>query len=81
MNKCARCYFNIPKHISTHLFGENHTTRHHKIVGAALMSIGVGIAMLNTLIEVRMIHFTADLVGYALHGVGLTPFIKAMENV
>lgn len=71
---------NLPKVISSHLFGENHSPAHRKGTGVVLMIIGVAISK-QPFIEAHIIHGLADLIGYAIHGLGLTPFIESTEKI
>ena len=42
------------------------------------MIIGVSIAKLPAAIDIHVVvlHYLADLIGYAIHGIGLTPFLE-----
>lgn len=71
---------NLPRIISYHLFGKNHTSTHRKGTGVLLMIIGVAISK-QPFFEAYIIHGIADLVGYAIHGLGLTPFVESTEKI
>lgn len=70
---------NVPRIISYHLFGKDHTSRHRKFTGVTLMIFGVALSK-QSFFESHLIHGLADLVGYAIHGLGLTPFIEGIEG-
>lgn len=71
-----RC-INLPKALCRHLVGPDHATHHHMIVGVVVMAVGVGIAKSVEYIHLPGSHFAFDMVGYAVHGLGLTPFVEA----
>lgn len=69
----------VSMHISRHLMGDGHTETHHKITGVILMIIGVSIVKLLSVYESFIIHISADIIGYGLHGIGLIPFAVKFE--
>lgn len=71
-----RCY-NLPKAICRHLVGKEHDTHHHMLAGVFVMVVGVAIAKSVEFFHFPGAHFALDLVGYGVHGLGLTPFIEA----
>lgn len=79
MNKIIS-YINLPKKMSHHLFGEDHTNLHRKLSGAVVMIIGVAFVTLMHTFESVFIHLISDIVGYALHGIGLIPYIASLEK-
>jgi len=82
MKKCMRFLdcINIAKHVTNHLVGKDHTAKHQKIAGAVIMVIGVAIGKLSLLIDAHMVHYIGDVIGYAIHGIGLIPFAKDFEQ-
>lgn len=44
------------------------------------MAGGVAIALWASHIEIFIIHFIGDIIGYALHGIGLIPYIGDLEK-
>lgn len=64
----------IPFIACTHLFGEKHTAGHRMFTGAVFMVTGVGVSKL--FVEIHVLHFFFDLLGYAIHGMGCLPFIE-----
>lgn len=73
-----RDYINIPKHISNHLCGENHSIAHRRIAGGVIIILGVVVAKVGG--EGIILHIVFDAFGYALHGIGLIPFVEAIEK-
>lgn len=74
----AADFMNIPKHVSNHLCGQNHSIAHRRIVGVVVIVFGVIIAKAGG--ELFVLHVVFDAFGYALHGIGLIPFIEAIEK-
>lgn len=77
--KLSEC-LNVPKLICTHLMGKEHSYYHHMIVGFILMVVGVKFAHYTADIHIYVVHYAGDLVGYGLHGIGLTPFLEAISR-
>lgn len=71
-------YTNLPKHVSNHLCGQNHSIAHRRIVGVIVIVFGVVISKAGG--ELFILHVVFDAFGYALHGIGLIPFIEAIEK-
>lgn len=71
-------YINIPKHISSHLCGEKHSVVHRRVVGVVIIVLGVVVAKSGG--EGIILHIVFDAFGYALHGIGLIPFVEAIEK-
>lgn len=67
------------KGISTHLCGPQHSKIHKRLVGGAILFIGVAVSKLAS--DVLILHIVFDGIGYALHGIGLIPFISAIEKI
>lgn len=67
---------NLPKLLCKHLFGHKHTHRHRMVVGVGVMVVGVAVAKFSTHLDIYYIHFAGDVFGYAMHGLGATPFIE-----
>jgi hypothetical protein len=66
---------NLPREICNHLHGEEHALSHRMWVGLAVMLGGVFLAHSAA----GMPHFVSvaiDMVGYAIHALGATPFIE-----
>ncbi len=70
---------NLPRVITTHLIGKKHTNTHRKMVGVGVMIIGVLLVKVLGHIDIYVIHIAADIVGYAIHGIGLIPFVHSLE--
>lgn len=71
---------NLAKVLANHLFGRRHTDKHRKICGIVVMIAGVSIAKLSVLINYNIVHFMGDGIGYAIHGIGLSPFLSDFEG-
>jgi len=72
---------NLTKHLARHIGGPNHTDKHHKISGAIVMATGVGLVKLASLSDLFLLHYFAEMVGFAIHAIGVVPFISTIENV
>lgn len=71
---------NLPKHICDHLLNDkNHTHAHRMCVGAVVAACGVAISKLFA--DITALHFVCDLTGYAIHGMGLVPFIEVITKL
>jgi len=69
---------NLPREVCHHLIGEHHKPSHRMVCGLVVMGVGVGIAKSAGFFESHAIHFTLDMVGYAVHGLGCTPYIELL---
>jgi len=69
---------NLPKHVSNHLFGKDHSKRHRVIVGLTIAALGVALSHVHA--ESTIVGFMAEFVGFSLHGVGLTPIIESVAG-
>lgn len=67
---------NVSKYLCEHLFGDNHTDTHRISVGILIMAVGVKISKIP--VDIHMVHFLLDGVGYAVHGIGAAPIIDVM---
>lgn len=69
---------NIPKKVCNHVLGKDHSHTHRKIVGFVCIAIGILIGK-TFFVHVGQpaIEYCAELIGFSLHGVGLTPFIES----
>ena len=73
---------NIARPICDFMLGENHPTAHRFAIGTIIMAIGVTIAKSGGHLPNAVLAHFFDLLGYSLHGFGLTPFIEhAVEKV
>lgn len=69
-------YLNLPKIIADHLLGEDHPHPHRMVVGVFVMTTGVAIAKSGHAIDATAWLITADVIGYAVHGLGFTPYLE-----
>ncbi len=70
---------NVSKHIADHLVGQHHTITHRRLVGIVVMISGVGLYKLACTTDITLIHFGGEVIGYAIHGMGLIPFAEKLE--
>lgn len=71
---------NVPERICEHVLGPNHTEFHRRVTGVLVMILGVAIVKMSLLINFWPLHFSADVLGYFVHGFGAVPFFKALEE-
>jgi len=69
---------NVTRVVCNHLVGKEHSKRHRMIVGVVLMVVGVAVAKHAGHSDVFLVAFGGDGLGYALHGLGLTPFVESI---
>lgn len=69
---------NVSKEICDHLFGEDHSAHHRMVAGVVVMVVGVLVA--NIRVDVVIIKFVLDGVGYLIHGVGCIPIIDGLRK-
>lgn len=65
---------NVPKFVCDHLVGENHTFTHRLFTGFIVMGIGVMVA--NVHVEIVIIRYFVDGIGYLIHGIGAIPIAE-----
>jgi len=73
LNRC-----NLTKNITDHLCNEHYTKLHRRITGGILIFFGVIISKCGG--EFAAVHIVCDAFGYAIHGIGLIPFISDLEK-
>ena len=64
------------RHAACHLFGEKHTLTHRSVIGVIAMATGVCIAKSGELFHFEIMQYACDLVGYGIHGIGVTPILE-----
>lgn len=70
---------NVSRAIATHVLGSNHTHAHRIAIGTGVAFTGVVIA--HSAAElIWIISIPLDFLGYALHGIGLIPFIDHISS-
>lgn len=71
---------NVPKMVTTWALGERHHPVSRLLAGALIMVLGVLLSRLPEACEWHgfLVRCGADLVGFGIHGVGLTPFLEAL---
>lgn len=72
--------FYLPKVICNHVLGENHSFEHRCFVGLIVALFGVIIAITAGEFHSKAIHVVGDFTGYALHAIGLFPFIEGIAK-
>ena len=73
-------FLDLSKIITYHIIGKNHTITHRKCTGVVLAIVGVCIAHGFASADIFIIKLFGDVVGYALHGIGIIPFIEQLET-
>lgn len=69
---------NVTHFICDNLLGKDHSHGHRMGFGIILMGVGVYVSKLFGEIEFAVVHYATDVVGYAIHGLGLTPFVELL---
>lgn len=69
---------NVSKVIADHVVGKKHSMKHRKRIGVSVMVIGVSIAHFAANGNI-VTSIVGDLIGYAIHGIGLIPFVESEE--
>lgn len=77
MKKVIEC-LNLPKQITNHVCGNNHSIAHRRTVGFIVFMGGYALTHMSG--GIIFIQIITDNVGLYLHAAGLIPFIEAMEN-
>lgn len=72
---------NLPRRIADHLIGQQHSRCHQCLIGLGLMIVGVLVARGAAEIHFVVIHVAGDLIGYGIHGLGLTPYVEAIVKI
>lgn len=75
MPKPGAC-LHLPRQLCTFLLGKEHKSSHRMVAGLIVMSVGVAIAKLGADVHEFGVHYMADAMGYAVHGMGALPFIE-----
>lgn len=73
------CACNITRPVAEHLIGKKHTVYHRMAIGAVIMVAGVCVSKV-ALVDIPMVHYAKDVIGYAIHGIGCIPFIEYLTN-
>lgn len=58
------------------MFGEEHTHKHKMGVGGVIAVLGVYIASSAHYFSLHFVQIGVDLIGYAVHGLGVAPYIE-----
>ena len=67
---------NLPRVLCQRLLGEEHPLSYRFAAGFSVMAVGVAIAKVGGGIHAYGLHYAADLIGYAVHGLGAVPMIE-----
>lgn len=70
----------IYKGLHNHLLDPKHSVKHRFRAGTVIMCTGVAVVKASMLIDMWLIHFIADVIGYGIHGIGLIVFAHLVEN-
>lgn len=73
-------HVNIVRPICSVVLGKKHSTAHRLIAGFIVAALGVIIAKHSSVFGNEYIEHIGDGVGYALHGMGLVPFIEFLSE-
>jgi hypothetical protein len=68
----------LPKTVTTHLFGAEHSHTHRICVGICVAASGLTLAYTSTMF-IQPIHFMVDFFGMSLHGIGIVPIIDRIN--
>lgn len=71
---------NVCRNLHKHLLDTKYSPRHRFRAGTMIMFIGVGIVKASAMVDLWIIHFVADVVGYGIHGLGLIVFANLVEK-
>lgn len=66
----------LPTAVAHIAVGKEHKQSHRMVAGITIMTVGVAIAKASDFLHIHEAHFMLDMVGYAVHGLGATPFIE-----
>ena len=69
---------NVVRTACDHMMGPNHSTVHRILAGGVVMLVGVVLAKYAGHHEVVVVQYVGDLVGYGIHGLGLTPIAEVL---
>lgn len=69
-------FINVPRYVTCHVMGKEHTTRHHRIAGTITIFIGAILIKLSLITGNGFIHFFGEIIGWSMHAVGMAPFIE-----
>jgi len=69
---------NAPKFICNVAIGHDHKPAFRYAAGLVLMILGVCLS--KAFAHNELLHIPSDLVGYGIHGMGLTPFIEIFHG-
>ncbi len=70
----------VTRVICVSLLGKEHTHKHRMITGGIVMGFGVFIAHLAAGFSNPLVTGLLDMSGYAIHGLGLTPFAMYLSE-
>ncbi len=72
---------NLTKNVANHLIGSQHTHIHRKLMGIAIIMIGIVLKLtLTNLFSSEIISYLSEIISNTFHGIGLLPFIMALEK-
>jgi len=72
-------FLNVPHYVCTHLLGEHHSEGHRMVVGVLVMIFGVTVSKAFATSPSLILHYGADTLGYAIHGIGAIPFVERVS--
>lgn len=91
MSKTVRIIrrFNLIVPLCDMVLGDDHRASTRMIVGAGVMTFGVGLVKIGAWVTVHyalaehvteVVHFVTEEVGYAIHAIGATPYIELLAS-
>ncbi len=70
----------MKKIVFDHLVNEKHCLKHRSITGISVMMMGVGIVQIMNLIDIAIVHYFAEVVGYFIHALGGYPILEGIAK-
>jgi hypothetical protein len=70
----------LSKYILDKLISKSHSLTSRKVMGFTIMVIGVTLVKFANHYDYVLIHIGADIIGYALHGLGCIPFFESLNS-
>jgi uncharacterized membrane protein YdjX (TVP38/TMEM64 family) len=75
---------NLPRHVLNLAAGHDHPAWQRYAVGAVLMVLGIATYRLGDILashlDVHLLGFVTDGIGFFIHGAGLTPYLEAFAE-
>lgn len=72
---------NLPKHMASHVFGENHTAHHRKIAGAVLLAAGTLFVHSGQLLHMPVVNYLFEIFGVGIQAAGAHPYLPGTNKI